>query len=315
MIERTLIALAALAVIATAPSAAGAADVVVAQGASASQLTALDGTVVWIAGDRLMQRWRGGAIAPVEDSPAGHYRSIDLGRDGSGRLVLTFVRCSGLGDATCTAYSDDLHGHRASFRRLAAPNCAHTAAPSRWRARVAYGLRCRRADGSFDAARSGLFTRVGTGAPRRLRLPDGGADSFAVRWIDLRGRNVGAALDAGGASFAVSQTVTGAARRVLDIASRCDGGCDGADPEDLATEDRVHGFALGAGRVMWALVGLPTRISRIGASGCAAEPLPIGRGAGGGPIEAMAVDGRTTYLAVPGTGIVAHRFTPAAACR
>ena len=80
--------------------AANAATTVVADPA-AQDVTALDGTVVWVSGDigaqTLMQHDAAGD-RPVMGAPrAQSYRSIDLGRDRNNRLVLTYARCSGPG--------------------------------------------------------------------------------------------------------------------------------------------------------------------------------------------------------------------------
>src|SRR3954451_7302039 len=95
---RCLLALTAAALLAWAAPAA--ADTTVA---------ALDGTVVWVAGDAgsqtLMQR-SGGVTAPVAGAPAAQgYRSIDLGHDTRGGLVLTYRRCSSF--SRCVARRDD----------------------------------------------------------------------------------------------------------------------------------------------------------------------------------------------------------------
>ena len=103
-------------------------------GAVARQLTALDGTVVWLGGafpnQTLMQRSPDGSVAPVKGAPKAAYRSIDLGHNASGKLVLTYLRCAGT--KSCVAISDDLAGHRTSYKRLVPKRCELTSAPSRW---------------------------------------------------------------------------------------------------------------------------------------------------------------------------------------
>jgi len=176
MLKRTLTCLLTLGAIAAMPAAATAADTTVVPGADASRMTALDGTLVWVTGkfpnQTLMRRAPDGVVAPVPGAPVATYRSIDLGHDGSGRLVLTYIRCAGT--RGCKAYSDNLAGRRASYKRLAPTGCELTVAPARWLSRVAYARWCTKiADGrrTSDPARSGLFVRRGAGAPKRLRLP------------------------------------------------------------------------------------------------------------------------------------------------
>src|SRR5438132_510627 len=79
--------------------AASAADTTVAADPSAQRIAALDGTVVWVATDGASQAlmMRDDSGAPPHEVPgtpeARSYRSIDLGRDLSGGLVLTYLRC------------------------------------------------------------------------------------------------------------------------------------------------------------------------------------------------------------------------------
>ncbi|MDQ3850458.1 MAG: hypothetical protein M3296_07585, partial [Actinomycetota bacterium] len=85
----------AAALVAALAAPGAAADTAVAPDPAARQLTALDGTLVWVSGPPnsqvLMQRTAAG-IAPVPGAPpARFYRSIDLGRDRSGALVLTYL--------------------------------------------------------------------------------------------------------------------------------------------------------------------------------------------------------------------------------
>ena len=319
MLKKTLVSLAALAAVAAAPAPAGA-DSLAVPGASAQALTVLRGTIVWVSGHKLMQRRSDGTVRRVRGTPFASYRSIDLGLNGSGEQVLTYLRCpSDDTNIGCRAYSDDLHGKRTSFKRLAPPGCQLSAAPSRWRGRVAYGLRCSTRNGTevaFDARRSGLFVREGAGRPRRLQVPPADADTgFTVTQVELRGRNVGASVDAGSTSYAIAQTINARGRQLTEIASRCPGPCDGAEPEELASQAHVHSVALGGDRDMWALVGTPMTLSYMDETICYREALPDQRQTtGAGPARAMARDGETLYLAIPNKGIVTHRFAPQGAC-
>jgi hypothetical protein len=319
MLERTLIFL-ALAALLAAPGAALAADAVVVPGADASRLTALDGTLVWTAGSfpsqTLMRRGPDGAVAPVAGAPVAAYRSIDLGHDARGRLVLTYVRC--VGTSGCKAFSDDLAGRRATYKRLAPARCELTAAPARWGSRVAYGLSCtKRAGGRLvdDPARSGLFVRRNAAAPRRLRLPNDAVrfGSRHIGWVDLRGSIVGAtASDV--FAYAFTQTVDATHLR-SDLVAASEGESD----------ERVAGQSLAGGGVLWTLTdathtGDPNEaiISRIVDARCnESEQLPNPPGPAEADryrAEAMAVDGRTIYLAAPGIGIVTHEFAPSRPC-
>ncbi len=320
MLKRTLISLLTLGAIAATPATAAAADTVVVPGAEPTRMTALDGTLVWVSGrfptQTLMQRGPDGTVAPVKGAPVATYRSIDLGHDGSGRLVLTYIRCNGTRD--CKAFSDNLAGRRATYKRLAPTRCAVTAAPARWGSRVAYGLSCtKRSNGRtvVDAARSGLFVRKNAAAPKRLRLPKDavrfGADH--IGWVDLRGTTVGAvASDI--YAYAFAQTVN-ATRLRSDFVAASEGESD----------EHVTGMALGSGSTLWTLVdathtGDPNVaiVSRLLASGCDEfERLTNPAGPGEADryrAEALAVDGATVYLFVPGTGIVTHDFAAERAC-
>jgi hypothetical protein len=319
MIKRLLVTTAFLVSLATPGLAA--ADTVVVSGADARQLTALDGTVVWVAGSfpsqTLMQRGPDGTVAPVKGAPAARYPAIDLGHDGRGELVLTYTRCSGTG--TCTAISDDLAGHRVSFKHLAPKRCTLSATPSRWGSRVAYGLSCDKLAGRpgvHDAKRSGLFVRTSSGAPTRLRLPKD-ATKFRidrVSRVDLRGTTVGAALS-DVYSYAFAQTVHATHLRTSFAAA-----------SEGESDEQIVGQSLGAGGVLWTLVdaihtGDPNVaiVSRLRSGDCAdAESLPSPP-APPEPeryrAEALAADGATLYLSVPGTGIVTHDFSPTFTCR
>jgi len=320
MVKRTLLSCLTLAAIAAAPAAAQAADTVVVPGADANQMTALDGTVVWSSGkfptQTLMQRKPDGTVAPVAGAPTAVYHSIDLGHNGNGDLVLTYLRCEAT--KNCKAVSDDLAGKRTFYKKLVPKRCELTAAPSRWDERVAYGLSCDRLRGKpnvHDRTRSGLFVRKGSAAAKRLQTPKD-ARKFGidfVRYVDLRGTNVAAAVT-DIYSYAFSQTVNGSNLR-SDFVAASEGDSD----------EHLKGLALGTGGALWALVdashaGDPNeaRISRLGRDGC--EQLerlinPPGPNTGEGYLaEALAVDGSTLYLFVPGVGIITHDFSPGAAC-
>jgi len=312
-----LAALAALLLAAAStPRAAHAATPVVADPA-ARDVTALDGTVVWVSGatgaQTLMQHDATGD-RPVTGAPrAFAYRSIDLGRDRANHLVLTYVRCSTA--SACAVRRDDLHGHRASVRGLEPTRCSLTTAPALWRTATGYGLLCRKAGSrTFDAARSGLYVKVDGRSARHLPLPraavQAGADS--ITHVDVRGSRV-AAVAADIYAYAFSQTTGGTAMQSARVAtSEGDG------------DEQVAGLALGTTSTLWTLTdsshaGDPNsaRIARL-AGGCQTwETMTNPSGpdeADGYPATALAADGTTLYLVVPGTGIVAHAFAPQVGC-
>ena len=320
MIKRTLLCCVTLAALAAAPAAAQAADAIVVPGAVANLMTGLDGTLVWSSGkfpnQTLMQRKPDGTVAPVVGAPTAAYRSIDLGHDATGDLVLTYLRCEGT--KNCKAISDNLAGKRTTYKKLVPKRCTLTTAPSRWDERVAYGLDCDRLHGKpnvHDRTRSGLFVRKGSGAAKRLGLPKD-ARKFGVdfvRFADLRATTVGAAAT-DIYSYAFSQTVNGSNLRA-DFVAASEGDSD----------EHVVGSGLGTGGALWTLVdashaGDPNeaRVSRLGRDGC--EQLerlinPPGPNAENGYVaEALAVDGSTLYLFVRGVGIITHDFMPASAC-
>jgi hypothetical protein len=291
---------------------------VVAPDPAAHEVTALDGTIVWVSGElgaqTLMQKNAGG-IAPVQGAPAAQrYGSIDLGHDADGNLVLTYMRCSS--NSACVARRDDLHGHRASIRGLTLSRCTLSTAPSVWRTRLAYGLSCRTAARrpTYDAKRSGLYVKTGSGAPRRLPLPKDAvkAGSTTITSVDLRGTTV-AAVASDIAQYAFSETVNGTAQRSF-LAAASEGDSD----------ERTPGLALAPGATLWALVdaehaGDPnqTIVHRLAGSCHEWESLTNAPG----PDQEMgfigtdlAVDGTTTYLVAPGTGIVTHEFAAAHPC-
>ncbi len=339
-----LVAAMTLAAAAASPGAAGAADDVVVPGARAQGMTALDGYVVWIDGDRpaqtLMQRDAGGTVSRVKGAPRARYRSIDLGRNLTGDLVLTYLRCTTA--HRCTAYSDDLNGQRRSFKGLVPRRCQLTTAPAVWRDRVAYGLKCWKPtraayEERHDDSRSGLYVRRGSRAAKRLRRPRLDVQPFAfpvsVSRVDLRGTNVAAVVDQPDIYVfftAYTQTVEGQHLRAWDVGR---GGEDSPGPSSSAA-----GLSLGVGGMLWTLhtstryeadpatASINRGLTCAGASlGCAHACLdateqlthPAGSEPGNAyPAASMAVDphpifGHTIYLYVPGTGIVRHEFTPA----
>jgi hypothetical protein len=319
-----------LAALAVVPGSGGAAHTRVAGGAVAQRMTALDGVVVWVSGSgsqsTLMQRAADGTVTPVRGAPAASYRSIDLGHDARGDLVLTYLSCAPA--KRCDAWSDDLLGHRARFKHLAATRCKLTTAPARWRDRVAYGQICTRkhpvaSETTHAARRSGLFVRRGGGAAQRLRLPYPAVHVYGyavdVRWVDLRGDNVGAVIvnpDSYVFYTAYTQRVDGTHLRASDTGY---GGEDSPGPSVS-----VKGLSLGAGGLLWTLdasspfAGAPgAAIVRKGLacaggrSSCAhGDACTQAEDTSMGAAQAMAVDGDRIYLYVPGTGIVAHAFVP-----
>jgi hypothetical protein len=301
----SLLAAAALAL----PTTASAADPLIAADPAAQQLTALDGTVVWVTGalghQKLVQRTPDGAVAPVEGArEARAYRSIDLGRDPDGDLVLTYLRCDTGG--SCKALWNDLDGRRATFRKLTLPKCAISTAPSWWRTRIAYGLDCK--GSAANRRRTGLYVKNGSRAPRRLPLPKD-AVKFGVNKIesvDLRATRV-AAVAADIYEYAFSASVNGTGTSSF-LAAASEGDSD----------ENARGLSLGSGGTLWVLtdaehandpkeaivfrvVGDCLRLERM-------TTPPDGAFAA----TDLAVDGTTLYLLVPGTGIVTHEFAPAA---
>jgi hypothetical protein len=296
------------------PAVASAADTLVAPDLAADEVTALDGTIVWVSGafgnQTLMQRDADG-IAPVKGAPkARSYRSIDLGRDSKNRLVLTYQRC----DTRCKTLTDNLDGKRASFKHLTLKRCGLTTAPARWRARTAYGLLCRKPNNQADDSRSGLYVKYRSGTIKRLPLPKD-AKRFGVTDIasvDLRGTEV-AAVAADNYEFAFVQRTNGKKMRSI-FAAASEGDSDA----------HVNGLALGSSATMWALTnsehaGDPNRalVFRVGAACYELETLtnPPGPNQQDGFLATdLAVDGSRLYLVVPGKGIVAHPFVPQGGC-
>jgi hypothetical protein len=315
MRKRQLLAAAVTLAVLAPCAVAGAADTTIAADPAADQVAALDGTIVWVTGKsgaQTLMKHTATGDAPVAGAPkAKSYRTIDLGHGAGGKLVLTYFRCRTF--SHCTAFHNDLAGHRAAFRGLAPKGCALSTAPAVWGRRLAYGLACHRGK-TFDAKRSGLYLRRGSRAARHLRSPKDavkfGAD--AITSVDLRGTRAGA-VAADVFEYAFSQTVAGKQRHSF-LAAASEGDSD----------EHTRGLALGAGNALWALVdaqhaGDPNQAVIYRQTGSCVQHESLSTPAG--PDEEssflatdLAVDGSTLYLVVPGTGIVAHRFTPERAC-
>jgi hypothetical protein len=237
-----------------------------------------------------MQR-SGGVTARVAGAPVAQaYRSVDLGHDRHGALVLSYRRCSSF--SRCVARRDDLRGHRASFRGLVPRGCALSSGVAVWKARVAYGLECR------DARRTGLYVS-GHHLPRP---PD--AVRFGARQItavDLRGARV-AAVASDVYEYAFVETVAGN-RMASFLAAASEGDSD----------EHVRGLALGTGGALWAL----TDAEHAGDP----EVAVVHRLAGDcddwqtldGARDGMAVDGSDVYL-LAGGDVAAHPYAPEHPC-
>ena len=295
--------------------AVASAQEVVAPDPEAREATTLDGTLVWISGaapgQTLMQRSRDGVVGPVKGAAeARFYRSPDLGRDASGRLVLTYVRC----ESRCVSMRDDLAGTRTPLRGYALKNCSLATAPSLWRRRAAYGLSCfKRVDGRriADDTRTGLYVRTGTGTPRRLSTPRqprkyGIHDVTAA---DLRGNRV-AAVYADIYSFQTTQDFDGTGRRTfLGAASEGDG------------DGRISGLALATAKTTWSLVnathaGDPneTRLHRVVGPCHDWQSMDTPEDSQDFAAIDVAAAGSELFLVVPGVGIVRHAYAPDKPC-
>jgi len=302
----SLIAAALLAV----PATASAADTLVVPDPAAQQISALDGTIVWVTGEfgsqKLMQRTANGTIAAVKGAPTSrNYRSIDLGRSRSNTLVLTYLRCD-TGKA-CKPISDNLAGRRTTFSKLTLPGCAVNSGPSQWRNRIAYGLFC--TGTAANRKRSGLYVKTDGRAPVRLPRPKD-AVKFAITNIDdtdLRSTRV-AAVAADVYEYSFSQTTAGKdLHSAFVVASEGD------------SDGHVRGIALGRANVHWTLtnmshVGDPNEATIFRQEGecLQRERLVSAPDAEGFLATYIAVDETTMYLVVPGAGIVSHTFTPEA---
>jgi hypothetical protein len=307
---------ASLTLTAAAAGPAAAADTTVVPDAGARQVTALDGTIVWVTdapggGRQLMQRDGDGTIRPVKGAPVALlYRSVDLGRDQRNRLTLTYMRCDTV--SRCVARQDDLDGTRTGFRGLTTSGCAlsQATAPALWRGTAAYGLVCRRG-GRIDTQRSGLYVKIGSRAPKRLPRPADAArfGVWEVTSVDVRGTRVGAVLS-DIFSYAVSQT-TGAQDRQSFLAAASEGDSDA----------HAEGLAVGPGGVLWELTDqehagdpLESVINRLSGHCRQFEVLQSPADEQRFRATDLAVDGATLHLVVPGTGIVTHDFAPSHPC-
>jgi hypothetical protein len=299
----------ALMLTALAPAGASAADTTVVADPAAQEATALDGTIVWVSGKsghEVLMAHTASGDARVKGAPeAKAYRTIDLGRGANGKLVLTYLRCRTF--SHCTAFRNDLAGHRKVFKGLAPRGCALSTAPAVWGKRLAYGLGCRK------AKRSGLNVDG-----RRLPLPKD-AVKFGVDEItsvDLRGKRV-AAVAADIYEYAFSQTVASKQRHAYFVAA-----------SEGDSDEHARGLALGTGGTLWALTdaehaGDPNQAviykAHPPSTGSCLQHETLETPAGPDQESSfratdLAVDGSTLYLVVPGTGIVTHDFTPLGPC-
>jgi len=314
--QQATLAACAVAVLA-APGVASATDTVVAPDPAADQVAALDGTVVWVSGadgDQVLMQRAAGVIARVEGAPRAGYRSIDLGHDSKGKLVLTYERCvtSNQPGGDCTAIRDDLRGGRSHFKHLTLKRCGLSTAPAVWGSRLAYGLSCATPNNVSDYKRSGLYVKTGAGSPRRLR-PPAKLHGRDINAVDLRGSRV-AAIDADAGEYAYSQTVGATRLRSLRVAVS-------------ETENEAHamGVSLGSNNALWTLVNdyvtdQPNRanIFKISRSCYRIESLDNPSAAPElrqiFPAIDLAVDHTTVYVVVQGTGVVQHQFAPRSGC-
>lgn len=299
----------ALAAACLALPASASAQATVVPDPAAQQITALDGTIVWISGrfgsQRLFRRTPDKTISAVKGAPLSRsYRSVDLGKDGDGNLLLTYMRCDA--GAPCKSLWNDLDGRRATYRNLTLPGCTISTAVSQWRKRRAYGLSC--GGSAANRRRTGLYVKNGSRPIVRLpRPPD--AVRFGVRSIasvDLRGERV-AAVAADIYEYSFSQTVGGRDMRSF-LAAASEGESDGS----------ARGLAIQSASTHWTLTnsshtGDPgeTTIARQ-AGGCLQlQRLAPATGTPEG-LEAIdiAADGAALYLVRPGVGIAEHTFTP-----
>lgn len=288
------------------PATASAADTLVAADPAAQQITALDGTIVWVSGtfghQKLMQRNAVGVVSPVRGAPASRsYRSIDLGRSRKNRTVLTYLRCDA--GATCKPLSDDLAGHRASFRHLTLPRCSVTAGPSQWRNRIAYGLTC--AGSAKNRKLSGLYVKRDGRKPVRQRRPHD-AIKFGITnvgSVDLRGTRA-AATAADIYEYSYVASVGGKVLRSF-LAAASEGDSD----------EHARGLALENAATSWTLTDaqhagdpLQAIIFRQAGSCLLLERLTSAPGSFEFLATDLAADDGSLYLLVPGLGIVDHSF-------
>ena len=290
-----------------APSAA-AADI---SDPAAQNVTALDGTVVWVSGESgrqvLMQRGADGVVARVPGAPeSARYGTIDLGRDTRGELVLSYMRCATLN--SCVARRDDLQGKRSSFRGLTPAGCSLTTAPAVWRTRVAYGLLCK------VRSRSGLWVKNGSRAARRLPLPRDAVryGATTITSVDLRGERV-AAVAADIYEYAFSQTVGGRRMESMLVAA-----------SEGESDAHARGLALGTTSTLWALTnashaGDPNEALLFRLAGACQGWQRLANAPGpeeetGFRASDVAADGTAVWLVAPGVGIVQHEYAPERAC-
>jgi len=300
-----------------APAVASAADTLVVPDPFANEVTALDGTIVWLSGfdsdeerntDQVLMQRTGGVIKRVDGAPRASYDSIDLGRDSSGKLVLTYTRCS---QTRCTHLRDDLRGKRKSFKHLTLERCELEQAPAVWGTRLAYGLHCHKPSKAFDKKRSGLYVKAGAGSPRRLRSPSKANGPF-IRARDLRRTRV-AAIAGFRDAYSFSETVGGNGLRSLRVGL----------PEGGASSTVQMDVSLPSTNVMWTLVGSktvedPRRVSIVKTlSDCYERETLVGSPADpfAFPATDLAADGTRLYLVVPRAGIIEHDFAPAGGCK
>lgn len=297
---------------ATAPQAA-AADTTVAPDPDAQEITALQGTIVWVTdvpgGRQALMQHTADGTRPVSGAPtAAFYRSIDLGRDSRGRLVLTYLRCAT--PSRCVPKRDDLAGHRATIKGLGLRGCTLSTAPALWRTRAAYGLECRRGR-TYDARRSGLYVKKRGSGPRRLPRPRDATryGATSVTSVDLRGTRA-TAIVADIYAYAYSVSVNGKRIRSALVAT-----------SEGDSDARARGLALGSAGDQWSLTasehaGDPPQsvIHRVTAGCQQYEVMTSPPQDQRFPAIDLAVDGRALYLVVPDTGIVTHDFAPANAC-
>ena len=305
------------AAMAIAPAAANASDTAHIAEVGPQFMTALDGTVVKIAPaglrHRLVVRQPDGTFAPLPGAPVSTYRAVDLGHDGAGDLVLTYIRCD---DGTnCRAFSDNLAGHRVMFQHLTSTRCDLTSAPARWRTRTAYGMACDKLTGPpnvFDPSRSGLFVKTGSGAPKRMRLPSG-SPRF-VDYADLRGTVV-AGVAPSNESDAFTQNVDTTQLRSMQI----------TDNQGETDSWSVMSMALGSSSRLWTLVlesqeegdDVTQRISRLTPTSCRVEHVPalVDPDTQQTTLQfgALAVDANTLWLDTA-SGAITPPFNPTTGC-
>lgn len=291
------------------PSTASAQDTLMVPDPDAQQITALDGTIVWVSGrfgaQRLLQRTPDGTISAVEGAPLSRlYRSIDLGRDSDGKLLLTYLRCDA--GAPCKSLWNDLDGRRATYRGLTLPGCTISTAVSQWRRRRAYGLSC--AGSAASRKRTGLYVRNGSRPIVRLPRPRDAVRFGAsfIESVDLRGERV-AAVAADIYEYSFSQTVGGRDMRSF-LAAASEGETDGS----------ARGLAIQSASTHWTLTtsthtGDPNEATIIRQDGgCLQLQRLLSPTGATEEFEAIdvAADGAALYLVRPGLGIVAHTFTP-----